>query len=310
MSRFLERHQVFFYLVALACGALIGSLAPSLAARAQAAINPVLGLLLYATFLSVPVASISAAWKDLKFLAAVSAVNFVVAPVVVWLVAMPVAHRPELYAGVLFVLLCPCIDYVITFTGLAGGARQKLLAAAPLLLFGQMLLLPLYLRLFLGSSACELIDPEPFLNALVWLIALPLTAAVLTQVLGVRWLMNAAEAAMVPLMMATLFVVVASQVTAVGGALTHIAPVVPIFALFALVMAPTGAVVARLVRLETPSVRAVAMSGATRNSLVILPLVFALPAGFELAPLVVVTQTLVELVIMVAFVRVLPALIR
>lgn len=229
---------------------------------------------------------------------------------VVWLVAMPVAHRPELYVGLLFVLLCPCIDYVIAFTGLAGGARQKLLAAAPFLLFGQMLLLPLYLRLFLGSNACELIDPEPFLNALVWLIALPLTAAVLTQVLGVRWLMNAAEAAMVPLMMATLFVVVASQAAAVGGAVTQIAPVVPIFALFALVMAPTGAVMARLVRLDTPSVRAVAMGGATRSSLVILPLVFALPAGFELALLVVVTQTLVELVIMVAFVRVLPALIR
>lgn len=44
-------------------------------------------------------------------------------------------------------------------------------------------------------------------------------------------------------------------------------------------------------------------SGVTRNSLVVLPLVLALPTGFGLAPLVVVTQTLVELVVMVVLVR-------
>ncbi|GAA1677918.1 hypothetical protein GCM10010977_29450 [Citricoccus zhacaiensis] len=50
-------------------------------------------------------------------------------------------------------------------------------------------------------------------------------------------------------------------------------------------------------------------SGATRNSLVVLPLVLALPAAYDLAPLVVVTQTLVELIIMVLFVRLIPRLI-
>ena len=40
-----------------------------------------------------------------------------------------------------------------------------------------------------------------------------------------------------------------------------------------------------------------------------LPLVLALPAAFDLAPLVVVTQTLVELVAMVVFVRFVPLLV-
>nr|WP_268237731.1 hypothetical protein [Citricoccus zhacaiensis] len=40
-----------------------------------------------------------------------------------------------------------------------------------------------------------------------------------------------------------------------------------------------------------------------------LPLVLALPAAYDLAPLVVVTQTLVELIIMVLFVRLIPRLI-
>jgi ACR3 family arsenite efflux pump ArsB len=52
----------------------------------------------------------------------------------------------------------------------------------------------------------------------------------------------------------------------------------------------------------------VVFSAATRNSLVVLPLALALPAQFALTPLVVVTQTLVELVAMVVLVAVVPRL--
>ena len=40
-----------------------------------------------------------------------------------------VADEPALLFGVLLVLLTPCIDYVIVFSGLAGGASDRLLAA-------------------------------------------------------------------------------------------------------------------------------------------------------------------------------------
>jgi hypothetical protein len=48
-------------------------------------------------------------------------------------------------------------------------------------------------------------------------------------------------------------------------------------------------------RLDPGAARAVALSAATRNSLVILPLAFAVPGGVQLAPAVVVTQTTIEL---------------
>ena len=47
----LERHQVSLYVAALVVGAAVGLLAPAVAHPAELAINPVLGLLLYATFL-------------------------------------------------------------------------------------------------------------------------------------------------------------------------------------------------------------------------------------------------------------------
>ncbi len=53
--------------------------------------------------------------------------------------------------------------------------------------------------------------------------------------------------------------------------------------------------------------RALVFTSVTRNSLVVLPLALALPAGYRLAPAVVVTQTLVELTGMVVLTRLVPA---
>jgi len=112
-------------------------------------------------------------------------------------------------------------------------------------------------------------------------------------------------------MMATLAVVPASQVGAVGGDdLGGLATVALLFVAFLVVMAPLGRVVARVARLDVPAARALTFSGATRNSLVVLPLALALPEAYALAALVVVTQTLVELVGMVVYVVLVPRLVR
>ena len=233
------------YLGALAAGGAVGLAFPAVADPAGAAINPVLGLLLYATFLSVPFARLGQALRDARFLATVLAVNFVLAPPVAWAVTRLVAHDDALLVGALFVLLTPCVDYVIVFTGLAGGARDRLLAAAPLLLVVQMLALPLYLRLFVGAQFAAAVDLTPFVEAFVVLIALPLVAAGLTQVAAARtaWgrvLRDAALVAMVPLMMATLAVVVASQVAGVGARLATLGALVPVYVLFAAIMLAVG----------------------------------------------------------------------
>ncbi len=320
---------MLLYLGALAAGGAVGLAFPAVADPAGAAINPVLGLLLYATFLSVPFARLGQALRDARFLATVLAVNFVLAPPVAWAVTRLVAHDDALLVGALFVLLTPCVDYVIVFTGLAGGARDRLLAAAPLLLVVQMLALPLYLRLFVGAQFAAAVDLTPFVEAFVVLIALPLVAAGLTQVAAARtaWgraLRDAALVAMVPLMMATLAVVVASQVAGVGARLATLGALVPVYVLFAAIMLAVGTgagLVAgpargragrgggRTSRLDVPARRAIVFSGVTRNSLVVLPLVLALPPDYALAPLAVVTQTLVELVLMVLMVRLVPRLI-
>ncbi|TFC59664.1 MULTISPECIES: bile acid:sodium symporter [unclassified Cryobacterium] len=313
----LEHRQVALYLAAIALGALVGWLAPGTAPMLSVAITPLLGLLLFATFLGVPHVSVGRSFLDLRFVGAVLTVNFVIVPVVVFGLSRFIAADRALLLGVLLVLLTPCVDYVIVFTGLAGGARDKLLAATPLLMLLQIVLLPVYLTLFAGPAAVALIEVGPFVEAFLALIVLPLAAAAAVQfgarrrrVAGAaRAIVTLLQALMVPLMMATLAVVVGSQLAAVGAQAAALLTLVPLYVAFLVILVGVGLVAARLAGLDVPASRALIFSGATRNSLVVLPLALALPASLALAPLAVVTQTLVELVGMVILVGLVPRLV-
>ncbi|MEU0022011.1 MULTISPECIES: bile acid:sodium symporter [Streptomyces] len=309
----MEHHQVAIYLVALAVGGLLGWAAPGLGPGLEHAINPVLGALLFVTFLQVPAAELVRSLRDGRFLSAAVVVNFVVVPLVVAAMFAFLPADQAVRLGVLLVLLCPCVDYVIVFSGLAGGSSRRLLAATPVLLVAQMTLLPGFLYLFMGSELADIVEVGPFVEAFVVLIVIPLALAWALQAWAARRLAgqkvsDAATTTMVPLMAATLLVVVASQVPKLGDSLTDVAAVVPFYAAFLIVMAFAGKAVARLFRLDAPAGRAIVFAGATRNSLVVLPLALALPDSLAVAAVVVVTQTLVEVLGMVAYVRLVPRL--
>src|SRR5688572_25183328 len=217
----MERHQVAIYVGAILAGVLVGFLAPSAGPGLEVAINPVLGALLYVTFLQVPARELLRSLRAGRFLGAALVVNFVVVPLVVAAMFTFLPADQAVRTGVLLVLLAPCVDYVIVFSGLAGGSSERLLAATPLLLIAQMLLLPLFLLLFLGSDLADVVEVRPFAEAFIVLIVIPLALAWATQAWAARQRAGAAftdamAAVMVPLMAATLFVVVASQVPRLG----------------------------------------------------------------------------------------------
>jgi ACR3 family arsenite transporter len=144
LQRTLEASQVRIYFCAIIVGGLAGMLVPGTSAL-QAAINPVLALMLFATFMQVPLASVGSALRDLRFIVALVLTNFVLLPLLVAGLIQFAPDDPMLKLAVLMVLLAPCVDYVITFTHLGGGNARLLLAMTPLLLGLQMLLLPAYL---------------------------------------------------------------------------------------------------------------------------------------------------------------------
>lgn len=303
----LETRQPWIYFAALALGAALGIAVPGTTAL-QPAIAPALALMLFLTFLQLPLSALGQALRERRFLATLLGVNFLAVPLLVALLLPWLPEDPLLRLGVLLVLLCPCVDYVVTFAQLGRADARLLLAATPVLLLLQMALLPLYLALLLGDAAAALVQPGPFVQAFVWLIAVPLLLALACQRhAGAR--VNAALALLpVPATALVLLVVVAAVLPQLGQAGAAAWRVVPVYAAFALLAPLLGWWFARRAGLVAQAARAVAFSAATRNSLVVLPLALAVPGAVPLLPAVVVAQTLVELVAELLYIRWLPRL--
>jgi ACR3 family arsenite efflux pump ArsB len=310
----LEAQQVWIYFAAVIVATAIGFVIPGTAVL-ESAINPALALMLFVTFLQVPVAALGRALQELRFLGALLAVNFIAVPLLVLGLMQFLPADPLIRLGVLMVLLCPCIDYVVTFAHLGRADARLLLASTPVLLIAQMALLPIYLRLFLGAEAAAYVQPGPFIHAFVWLIAIPFVLAALVQTWAARSktgerVSSGLGLAPVPATALVLFIVVAAVMPQLGQTLDRTLSVVPVYVAFSVLAPLIGWAVSRLARLTPEAGRAVAFSAGTRNSLVVLPLALVVPGAIPLVPAIIVTQTLIELLAELVYIRGIPGLGR
>lgn len=295
----LERRQMWIYLAAIAAGLLAGSAWPVAGRVFEALLWPVLVLLLYVTFLQVPLLHLRDAVRDHRFVAAVLIGNFVLLPLLAFLLIQWLPPDPVLRVGVLLVLLAPCTDWFITFSQLGGGDTPRAIAVTPLNLLLQLLLLPVYLWAMAGTALKTALAPADIAPALV-VVLLPLAAAALSE----RWIEARPERAQlrerlawwpVPLLAVVVFLIAGAQVGAVRDALGLLPVVVPVFIAFLLIAAVIAKALARWLRLLSDQGRTLAFSLGTRNSFVVLPFALTLPAGWEAAAVVIVVQSLVEL---------------
>lgn len=309
----LERHQVWVYLAAILVGLLVGSGLGDGAERLDVAVRPALGALLFVTFLQVRFELLGAAAKDVRFTATVLVANFLVVPLVVWALLPVVGSDPAVRLGVLLVLLAPCTDWFVTFTQLARGDTPRAVSIMPLNLVLQLALLPLYLWLLHGEAFDEIIDLGSATTTFVVIIVVPLSAAWLVRS---KWdratglgLTQRAGTLAVPLVAVVVFLVAASQVSVVTDSLDLLPRLGVAYVAFAVAALVIGVASSRLAGLEPASARTLTFSVGTRNSFVVLPFALAVPDAYQLAVVVVVFQSLVELVAMVAYLQVVPRLL-
>lgn len=310
MRDILERQQVWIYFGCVAFGALVASTISGTEYLEQG-INPALAFMLFVTFLQVPLAEIGQSFRKARFLAALLTSNFIAIPVLVFLLSQMAMDDALLRLGIFMVLLTPCIDYVITFAHLGRADARLLLASTPILLLVQMALLPVYLAVFLGETAAELVSIGPFVHAFLWLIAVPLGLAGCLQLWASRKRTGERLCIVlcllpVPATALVLFLVVAAIVPVLGAATGHALSALPVYIAFAVIAPLIGWGVGRAFGLPTGAARAVSFSSATRNSLVVLPLALSVPGAIPVLPAVIVTQTLVELVAELVYIRVIP----
>lgn len=307
----LERYQAWIYLMAILIGLAVGRAFPELSASWEVLLWPVLGALLYATFTQVPLVHMAAAFRDRHFLSALLTGNFLVMPLVVGLLLFLLPENPAIKLGVLLVLLVPCTDWFISFTHLGGGDAGRAIAAAPILLVAQLLLLPFYVWLFMGDMAVDLAIGGYLLPAFIGLILSPLLFAWITEKIAERnYRVQRFSARLgrlpIPLLAIVVFLIAASQVAIVMDMSAVLWPVLAVFTLFLIAAATAGKLLSRSFGLNVSAARTLVFSLGTRNSFVVLPVALSLPEAWSAAVVVIVFQSLVELFGMVAYLHWVP----
>lgn len=136
--------------------------------------------MLFVLFLSVDVSGFASLRDNARFACVSALLNFMLTPIVAY--ALGIAFfdgNLDVRIGLLMLLVTPCTDWYLIFTRLGGGNVELGLSILPMNLVLQVLLLPVYLTLFFGTSG--VVEVGTLLADTAVLLLVPLSAAVICR---------------------------------------------------------------------------------------------------------------------------------
>ncbi|MFP4307346.1 MAG: arsenic resistance protein [Desulfococcaceae bacterium] len=148
---FVEKTQSLIILAAVFVGLALGHY-PMVAQRAASFILPLLVLMLTGVFLHVPLQNLKTAFQFRRVAIASLVINFAWTPLFAWLLGwLFLSEQPALWVGFLMLMVTPCTDWYLVFTGISKGNLPLSTALLPVNLVLQLLLLPVYLFVLAGA---------------------------------------------------------------------------------------------------------------------------------------------------------------
>jgi ACR3 family arsenite efflux pump ArsB len=173
---FLTKFQPLFIVASAFAGIGLGNLIPWFERYAGSFIEIFLMLMLLFVFLNVPIRDITRSFSDLRFSVSALAINFMVTPLFAWgLSKLFLDGQIDLQIGFIMLMVTPCTDWYLIFTGLANGNVPLGASILPLNLILQILLLPAYLLLFMGRELA--FEGATILRSILLVLAVPLVCA-------------------------------------------------------------------------------------------------------------------------------------
>ena len=305
----LEKLQTFIMLGAVGLGLGLGRW-EVVARLATHFITPALTAMLFGLFLSIPLSDLKKGLADRKFALTSLAINFIWIPIFGWLLGgLFLADQPALRLGFIMLLVTPCTDWYLVFTGIARGNVALSAAILPVNLIVQVILLPFYLFVFAGLTGY--VDLTLLLKSVFLVLAVPFGLSRLVRDflaersrvrLGLEKVFGQGQFTFLCLAIAAMF---ASQAPYLTGHLDIffrlLIPVLIFFAAnFVLVR-----FVARLLNFSSPNSVSLSLTTLARNSPIALAIaVTAFPTEPQVA-LVLVIGPLIELPVLGAVSQVL-----
>lgn len=165
----IEKYQTLIIFIAMPIGLLLG-LISIIERYAENFVIPFLFMMLFGAFLNIPLKDYRKAFANIRFSITAVTINFLWTPIFVWLLGkIFLSGSPILQIGFIMLMVTPCTDWYLIFTGVAKGNVPLSATVLPANLVLQVVLLPVYLLIFAGASGTVNIR-EVFTSITVMLI--------------------------------------------------------------------------------------------------------------------------------------------
>ena len=258
------------------------------------------GIVAFLVGLSLPLLSVGRFVGNARVWRALLIINLVAVPLLSFVLSRILWRSPDLQLGLLLALLAPGVALSIPIIRRAGGDVESVLGITPLLLLGQLLVVP-PLAILLTGGLFTVADLSRTLGPIALVVGLPVALAALYQALERRH-----QKRLLPLRLRVSSLTgvaagVAFLLTAWSEASTRLERVselswlVPLAIAFLVLMAPITLLVAGLAGVDADKRRAILISAVGRGGMVITPITLALETDYwSMVALAVMTQASVE----------------
>lgn len=171
--------QPVIIITAALLGLLLGALTP-LGSVSSRLIEVFLMMLLYILFLSIDLRQIKKSFTNVRFTLTAVVINFVFTPLFGYLLGkLFFPDELDIRIGLLMLLVTPCTDWYLVFTGLSKGNVELGMSILPLNLILQIVLLPVYLLVLIGSEVT--MDVVSLLGSVAKVLVIPFVLAYITK---------------------------------------------------------------------------------------------------------------------------------
>ena len=171
--------QPVIIITAALLGLLLGALTP-LGSVSSGLIEVFLMMLLYILFLSIDLKRIKDSFANVRFTLTAVVINFVFTPLFGYLLGkLFFPDELDIRIGLLMLLVTPCTDWYLVFTGLSKGNVELGMSILPLNLILQIVLLPVYLLALIGSEIT--MDVVSLLGSVAMVLVIPFVLAYITK---------------------------------------------------------------------------------------------------------------------------------
>ena len=158
-------------------GIILGQINP-IQIYSEYIIMPSLMIMLFLVFIQIPLKDITKSFKNIKFTLTSVCINFIWTPILIFILGKVfLKDNPSLLIGFVMLMVTPCTDWYLIFTGIAKGNVALGASILPLNFILQLLLLPVYIFLIAGSSVK--IDFINLTESMIMSLFIPLILATL-----------------------------------------------------------------------------------------------------------------------------------